>query len=86
MNKSSAAAARARTAAEARKDNRTMLDALDSPALIERFEGYFKHPDAGHHGLQQGERAVAVKNVKAALAWLGLARVFGQEPDLLMTS
>jgi hypothetical protein len=42
----------------------------------------FKHPDAGHHGLQQGERAVAVKNVKAALAWLGLARVFGKEPDL----
>lgn len=55
---------------------------LMSPALIERFEPYFKHPDPNHHVLRQGDRAVACKNARAALASLGIARAFGDDPQL----
>jgi TIR domain len=55
---------------------------LTSPALIERFEPYFKHPDPNRYVLRQGDRAVACKNAKTALAWLGFARVFGDDPQL----
>jgi hypothetical protein len=55
---------------------------LVSQTLIERFEPYFKHSDPDHHALRQGDRAVACKNVKSALAWLGVARAFGDDPDL----
>ena len=55
---------------------------LTSPALIERFEPYFKHPDPDRYVLRMGDRAVACKNAKTALAKLGLARVFGNDPEL----
>jgi hypothetical protein len=55
---------------------------LVSQTLIERFEPYVKHSDQDHHALREGDRAVACKNVKAALAWLGVARAFGDDPDL----
>ena len=55
---------------------------LTSPALIERFEPYFKHPDPDRYVLRMGDRAVACKNAKTALAKLGFARVFGNDPEL----
>jgi hypothetical protein len=55
---------------------------LASPALLERFERYFKHPDPDRHVLRQGHRSVACKNAKTALAWLGFARAFGDDPQL----
>jgi hypothetical protein len=55
---------------------------LTSPTLIERFEPYFKHPDPNRYVLQQGDRVVACKNAKAALAWLGFARDFGNDLQL----
>lgn len=55
---------------------------LMSPTLIERFEPYFKHADPNRYVLHQGDRAVACKNAKAALAWLGFARDFGGDPQL----
>src|SRR5262245_36623755 len=50
--------------------------------LVERFESYFKHPDLDHYVLKIGDRAVACKNVKRVLAWLGIARDFGDDPEL----
>lgn len=55
---------------------------LTSPTLIERFEPYFKHPDPNRYVLRMGDRAVACKNAKSALAALGFARAFGDEPQL----
>jgi hypothetical protein len=53
-----------------------------NPTLVERFEPYFKHPDSHRYVLKNGDRAVACKNAKSALASLGFARVFGDEPQL----
>jgi TIR domain len=50
--------------------------------LVERFQPYFKHPDPDHYVLKIGDRAVACKNIKRALAWLGVARDFGDDPEL----
>jgi hypothetical protein len=55
---------------------------LLSPALVERFEPYFKHPNPNRYVLRPGDRAVACKNAKAALASLGFARAFGDDPPL----
>jgi hypothetical protein len=37
--------------------------------LVERFERYFRHADAGHDVLVRGDHAVAARNVRTAL-WL----------------
>jgi hypothetical protein len=50
--------------------------------LVERFEPYFKHRDPDHHVLKKGDRATACKNVTMALAKLGVARGFGDDPKL----
>src|SRR5262245_41654841 len=55
---------------------------LMNPTLNERFEPYFKHADPNRYVIREGDRAVACKNAKAALAWLGFAREFGKEPHL----
>jgi hypothetical protein len=55
---------------------------LTNPALIERFEPYFKHPDPNRYVLRRGDSAVACKNAKTALAALGFARAFGDDPQL----
>jgi hypothetical protein len=54
---------------------------LTNPTLIERFEPYFKHPDPNRLALQHGDRAVACKNARTALTWLGFARVCGEDPQ-----
>jgi len=38
--------------------------------LIQRFEHYFRHPDWGHDVLRPGDRAIACRNIRAALSWL----------------
>ena len=53
---------------------------LTNPALTERFEPYFRHPDPNRYVLRKGDRAVACKNAKVALALLGFARDFGDDP------
>ena len=55
---------------------------LTNPTLIERFEPYFRHREPDRHALKSGDRAVACKNAKAALAALGFARDFGDDPEL----
>jgi hypothetical protein len=55
---------------------------LRSLMLIKRFEPYFKHPDPNRPVLQRNDRAVACKNAKTALAWLGISRHFGDDPQL----
>jgi hypothetical protein len=50
--------------------------------LLQRFEIYFRHPDPDHDVLMVEDRAVACKNAKMALTWLGVARVFGGDPEL----
>jgi len=50
--------------------------------LIERFETYFKHPDVEHDVLKVGDKAIACKNARKALMWLGFARDSGGDPLL----
>jgi peptidoglycan hydrolase-like protein with peptidoglycan-binding domain len=57
------------------------FDLLSNPALIERFDPYFKHPDPDHHVLKLGDRAVACRNAKTALNKLGF-RTLGDDPHL----
>lgn len=45
--------------------------------LISRFEYYFRHPDWDHDLLRRGDRAVACRNARTALAWLD---VYADEP------
>lgn len=52
------------------------------PALIDRFGIYFQHLNPDHHTLVLHDRSIACKNVKAALAQLGIARSFGDDPIL----
>lgn len=56
------------------------FDLLTNPALVERFEPYFKHPDPDRPVLQLGDRALACKNAIAALCELGYARAVGDDP------
>lgn len=56
--------------------------ALESPALIERFESYFRDSDSSHHALREGDRSIACENIKSALIKLGCARVFGKDVEL----
>jgi hypothetical protein len=60
----------------------TFYPSFTDPTLTERFESYFKHADSNHHVLRQGDRAVACKNAKATLAWLGFYRESGDDPQL----
>jgi len=55
---------------------------LNNPILVERFEPYFRHYDPAHHALRKGDRSIACKNIKTALAWLGIARVFDGDGEL----
>lgn len=57
-------------------------DKLINQKIFERFESYFVHFDPDRHVLQKGDQSVACKNTKTALAWLGFARHFGDEPLL----
>jgi hypothetical protein len=40
--------------------------------LLRRFERYFRHPDLQHNVLRQGDRAIACRNVRAALSMIDI--------------
>lgn len=45
--------------------------------VMRRFEHYFRHPDWHHDVLGPGDRAIACRNARRALSWLG---VYADEP------
>src|SRR5262245_51870374 len=53
-----------------------------NPKLIKRFELYFKHSDPDHDVLAIGDKAIACKNVRKALIWLGVRRNSASNPLL----
>ena len=50
--------------------------------LTRRFGPYFRHPDPDHDVLVVGDRAIACKNVRQALTWVGTERHVSGEPNL----